>query len=494
MRERISKSARRSHDTSPLFSRDPESAPSPASFLNIQNAYMFGRRNTLCLAFVFAMLLLFVPDIVRAQQGEVLDEIVAVVGDKIVLQSEVDATVSNLLQQQPQLRNGEQVWMDALNQIINQHVLAVAARRDTNITVQEEQVDQQLDQRIQQMVAQLGSEERLEQLYGRSVVRIKADLRDDFRDQLLAEQLRQSKIQNIRVTPTEVKTWFEQFPTDSLPTIPTVVRVNHIVRFPELTQEARSEAREIITTIRDSIVVGGADLADMARQFSDDAGSAPAGGRIEDTNLGDLVPEFAAVASRIPVGDVSQVFETQFGYHIVRVNERRGESVDFNHILIQIDDSRIDPTPTIEFLSEVRDSIQTYDIPFELMAKRHSQEEESAQLGGRVFDPRTGERDLIVANLGDLWQTTLDTMNAGDISEPARVQLESEDRQAYHIVQLVRRQEEHVVSLETDYARIEEFALQDKRGRWMQEWIDGLREDIYVDLRGKAEQLDLAAR
>lgn len=449
--------------------------------------------NTL-FAMTLAVLAALVTQDVKAQQGEVLDEIVAVVGDKIVLKSEVDATVANLMQQQPQIGNSDRIWSNALNQIISQQLLAVAARRDTNITVQEEQVDQSLDQRINQMVSQLGSEARLEELYGRSIVRIKADLRDDFRDQLLADQLRQSKIQNIRITPTEVEEWFAQFPADSLPIIPTVVRVNHVVRFPDVTAEVKAEAREIIATIRDSVVVGGASFEEMARQFSDDQASVPSGGRMNDMNLGDLVPEFAAVAARLPIGEVSQVFETQFGFHIMRVNERRGETVDFNHILIQVDASRVDPAPTIAFLSQVRDSIVTHGAPFELMAKRHSQDERSARLGGRVLDPQSGERDLILSNLGELWRATLDTMQVGEVSKPGRVQLQSENRQAYHIVKLVRRQEEHRLSLETDYERIEEFALQEKRARWMQNWIDGLREEIYVDLRGKAERLDIASR
>lgn len=428
-----------------------------------------------------------------AQQAQVVDEIVAVVGDEIVLQSEVDAMLTNLIRQRPQTAYSDEMWLNALDQIINQHVMTVVAKRDTNITVTQEQVDQALDQRINQMIQQVGGQARLEELYGKSLVRIRAEIRDDFRDQLLAEQLQTGKMRDIRITPTEVREWFAQFPTDSLPTIPEVVRVSHIVRYPEVTEGAKTEAREIVAAIRDSIVESGASFEEMARQFSDDPGSAQAGGRIEDTNLGDLVPEFAAVASRIPVGEVSQVFETPFGYHILRVNERRGEIVDFNHILIRIDDTSIDPAPTMEFLSAVRDSILNQNMPFALMAKRHSQEQESAQLGGRVIDPQTGERDLVLANLGDLWQATLDTMEAGEISEPARVALET-DRQAYHIVELQRRMSEHEVDIDTDYERIEQYALQEKRSRLLQQWLDQLREEVYIDLRGRAERLELARR
>ena len=441
---------------------------------------------------VYAALAPWAISAARAQEGDVIDEIVAVVSDQIVLKSEVDAVVANYLQQQ-QIPYSEALWLDALNELIGQEILKVAARRDTNITIQEEQVDQALDQRIEFMASQVGGEELLEELYGRSIVRIRADLRDELRDQLLADQLRQSKIQNIRITPTEAEEWFHQFAADSLPVIPHVVRLNHIVRYPELTEKAREEAREIIAAIRDSIETGTGTFEDMARRFSEDPGSASVGGRIENTNLGDLVPEFGAVASRNPIGETSQVFESPFGYHVVRVNDRRGEIVDFNHILIRIDDSEIDPSETIAFLTAVRDSAQRLDVPFERLAKQHSQEESTAQLGGRVVDPRSGERDLVRDNLGPFWLDTLDTLQVGEISLPTPVQLES-PRQAYHIVQLVFSQEEHTVSLETDYERIEQFALQEKRAEWMQDYIDGLREDIYVDLRGKARTVRVAER
>ena len=442
---------------------------------------------------VVAVAALFLVGPSRAQDAEVVDEIVAVVGDQIILKSEVDALVANAMRQQPDVAYSEAVWMDALENMINQHMLAVVAKRDTTIIVTDEQVTQALDRRTAQMIAQVGGQTRLEELYGKSLVRIKAELREDFRDQLLAEQIQQRKIQNIRITPTEVREWFYQFPTDSLPTLPDMVRLSHIVRYPAVTNEAKQEARSIIEIIRDSVVTTESTIEEMARQFSDDAGSAAAGGHIEDINLGDLVPEFAAVASRIPIGEVSQVFETPFGYHILRVNERRGEIVDFNHILIQIDDSRIDPSETISFLHTIRDSILTYDIPFAVMAKRHSEEEQSAQLGGRVIDPRTGERDLILGSLGPLWQGVLDTLDVGEISTPARVELEN-DRQAYHIVYLQRRTPEHTVSLETDYERIEQYALQEKQQRIIQKWYEQLRQDVYVDLRGKAERISLARR
>lgn len=446
-----------------------------------------------CLLTGVAVAILMSTSLARAQNLEVVDEIVAVVGDQIILKSEVDAMVVNMMRQQPGIEYTEALWMDALDQMINQQMMSVVARQDTTIIVTDDQVTQALDRRTEQMIAQVGSQARLEEIYGKSLVRIKAELREDFRDQLLAEQIQQRRIQDIRITPSEVREWFDQFPTDSLPTLPEIVRVSHIVRYPAVTEEAKQEARGIIDIIRDSVVTSEATIEEMAIQFSDDPGSAPSGGRIEDINLGDLVPEFAAVASRIPVGEISQVFESPFGYHILRVNERRGESVDFNHVLIQIDDSRIDPAETVNFLSTIRDSIITNEMPFALMAKRHSEEQQSAELGGRVIDPRTVERDLVLESLGTLWLSVLDTMVVGEISEPARVELEN-DRQAFHIVYLQRHSLSHQVSFEMDYERIEQYALQDKQQKMMQRWYEQLRQDVYVDLRGKAERISLARR
>lgn len=432
---------------------------------------------------------LLVPPRAHAQD-DVVDEIVAVVGDEIILRSDVDGMVFNALQQ-GQTSYSEDLWREALTQIIDQKVLAIMAERDTTITITDDQVTQALDQRIQQLTAQVGSEARLEEMYGQSLVQIRAELRDEFREQLLAEQYQNRKVQEIKVTPSEVSAWFRQIPQDSLPTLPTVIQASHIVKYPEPSPEARKEALEIITAIRDSIVAGGATIEEMAQQFSDDAASAAGGGLLEDFKLDDLVPEFAAMAARAPIGEITQPFETTFGYHIMRVNARRGDAVDFNHVLIQVDRSQFDASNTIATLNTLRDSIVTHNVPFETIARRHSEEDMSSLRGGRIVDPRTMERDLVLDALGPSWRSTLDTLEIGEISRPTQVELLNGD-QAFHIVKLTRKTPSHRMDLATDYARIEQYVLQEKRARKMREWLDDLREDVYIETRGKAEALSVA--
>ena len=443
-----------------------------------------------CLIFVASALA--PAAVAQPDDRQVVDQIVAIVGDNIVLKSEVDQMVRRMMQQNRNASYSKDMWMQALDQLVNEQVLAEAARRDTNIVVTDEQVSQRLDMQIEQLKQRAGGEEQLESYYGKSIIEIKEDFRSTFRDQLLASQIRSQKLQDIDVTPSEVRQWFERIPQDSLPRLPETVRLAHIVRYPTIDPDAKQEAREIITTIRDSIVNKGASFEEMARQFSDDPGSAEQGGQIADLELNAFVPEFAAVASQTPIGEVSQVFynSTHKGYHILRVNKREAGTVNLNHILIRVDQSRSDGTEALEYLSAVRDTLQNQDVPFELMARRHSEEERSAKNGGRVLDPQSGVRDLVLQRLGPSWRRTVNSIEEGDVSQPTEVQL-LDGENAFHIVLLQRRLPAHRVNLDQDYERIRQLALQDKRQRIFQEWITDLREDVYVDVR--IEKSDLTA-
>ncbi|MDX1741459.1 MAG: peptidylprolyl isomerase, partial [Rhodothermales bacterium] len=234
--------------------------------------------------------------------------------------------------------------------------------------------------------------------------------------------------------------------------------------------------------IRESIVIGGASFEEMATLFSDDPGSASRGGLYQGAKISDFVPEFASVASRIAPGDVSQIFETEFGLHILRVNDRRGDVVDLNQILISFDPRKFDPTAAIEFLTVLKDSIETYDIPFAVLARENSEDESSANRGGRVFEPRTFEKNLYLESLGPRWQALLAVLEPGEISEPAEVDL-LDGRRAYHIVKLHARIPAHRVSIETDYDMVQSLALRDKQAIEMRRWLDELRKSVYVQIR-----------
>ena len=449
------------------------------------------RTLTLSLILVLGVLLSFfsaAPPAAHAQD-QTLDRIAAVVGDDIILTSEVDQLVRRQTQ-----RGGasysDDLWMRGLENLIDQRILAEKARRDTTLNLSDQQVSQQLDQRINQMAERAGGKENLERIYGKSVLEIKQQFRSDFRSQLLAQRLQQRRMQKVNITPSEVQDWFEKIPTDSLPNLPKTVRLSHIVQYPDPSAEAKETARSLAETVRDSIVNEGASFATMARRYSDDTGTASAGGDLGSVNPDQLVPEFAAVASRTDVGAVSQVFynESQDGFHILRVNGSSGSTVDLSHILIKVESNKSNAAQAKSFLSTIRDSIVTHGKPFAVMARRYSEEDQSAENGGRVTDPQSGTRDLVLDALNPSWRNTIRELEVDDISQPTKVKLLNGD-EAYHIVRLDDRTPAHRANLKQDYDRIRRLALQDKRNRKMQEWVKSLRDEVYVDVRVTKDDL-----
>lgn len=434
------------------------------------------------LALVLALAALAASNPAAAQVP--IDGIVAVVGQQVILRSEVEGFAMQIARGGPVTDEHRRA---ALEQLIDQQTLVEHALRDTTISVTPDEVNQTLDERTAVLAQQVGGEAALEQLYGRTVAQIKEDFRNDIREQLLAQELQRRKYFSVRITPQEVRQWFGEIPPDSLPEVPEIVRVAHVVRFPEIDAEAREEARRLVEALRDSILAG-TPIEDLARRHSDDPGSAQRGGRYENVNLGDLVSEFGAVASGLEPGEVSQVFESQFGFHVMRLNQRLGDLVDFNHVLVEIDDSRIDATEALATLEALRDSVVTHGVPFAAIAKRHSEDATTAARGGNVIVPQTGSRDLRIEALGPLWRQTIDTLEVGAVSRPAEVEL-IDGRRAFHIVLLQRRTPAHRLSLETDFALIEEFALQEKRNRVLTEWIAQLRDEVFIEVRDARLQL-----
>lgn len=418
--------------------------------------------------------------ILFGQSEYVLDEIVAVVDGEIILKSEVDALVIGVAQQQ-RVSPTDELWSDALNELLDQKTLLIFARKDTTLQISPEQVQVEIDQRIARLSQQAGTESKLEELYGKTIAEIKAELTPPVRDQLLASEYQRRHLQTVKVTPSEVREWFDRIPQDSLPTLPEIVRVAHVVKMPEADPAAREEALDIVTTLRDSVSRGKATIDELST-FSDDPSAPSNRGRYEGTAIRDLVTEFGAVAGRLGPGDLSQIFETQFGLHFMRLHRRTGDVVDFSHILIRIDNERVDPTSAIETLGVLRDSVSTHGLPFELAAKRHSEEPRSARRGGYVADPRTDERDLVLEALGPNWQRTVSNLEIGEISEADEFEL-LDGRRAWHIVLLQSRMPEHSVSLQTDYSRIEQLVLQEKRQIERDAWVRGLRGTVHIDLR-----------
>lgn len=455
----------------------------------MKNKYVFLPLFFLSLIFTFN---------IQAQQLQLADQIVAHVNDNIILKSEIDQSVADYMRQAQvqgqQVQFSERLWFDFLESAVDNYLLLEKAKIDS-ITVSDEEVDLRMDQRIQQLISQAGSEQALEQAFGKSLLQLRADFRSDFREQMIASKVQQQKMQSISITRPEVNEFFESIPKDSLPTIPEQVALSQIVIIPPPKGDAKQQAFEFARQLRDSIVTYGKPIEELARRYSDDPGSAKRGGLLPLMGLDELVSEYSAAASALQPGGISKVVETQFGFHIIRLNRRIGDQIETNHILISVDSEQLDDDYAIDRLNAIRDSIiSNPDVKFADVAREVSEDPSTANLGGKIFDPQTSER-LIPLNRLDpaMYRVVLLMDEEGYISEPKSFNLQSQNKKAFRIVRLDRQIPEHIANLKQDYERIKSIALQRKQYRVMQQWMQKLREDIYVnykiDVPGKENSL-----
>lgn len=441
----------------------------------------------------FIVSLIATPLLSHAQEnasGKKLDQIVAVVNDNIILKSEVDQQVQQYIMQIQQQQNREisfskEIWYTVLQNTVDRYVMLEQAKRDS-ITVSDEMVDSQINQRINSYVEQVGSEQALEQQMGKSVVQLRADLRDSYREQMIVQQFQQQERQAISITRPEVEDFFNKLPQDSLPEIPEQVAVSQIVAVPPPMEDAGTQAREFAKQLRDSVLNHGKTIEELARRHSDGP-SASNGGKLPLMSINDLVAEYSAAATALEPGEISQVVETSFGYHVIRLNKRQGDQIDTNHILISVDEEGYNDQAAINKLKQIKDSVLTNnDITFAEMARKHSDDPNTAPQGGRVLNPQSGERLIPLEQLDPaMYRIVLLLEEVGDISEPKSFTMgeENNSKRAFRIVRLDKRIPEHVASLKQDYTRIKNAALQEKQSRIMGNMISQLREKMYVEYK-----------
>ena len=393
-------------------------------------------------------------------QKKNIDKVIAVLGSNIIL-------LSDLNQQYAQYLNSGNPDNPAikcyiLQQILTQKLLKQQAEIDS-IEVDESMVDEEVDKRMRYQIQKAGGQERLEQFLNRSVLQYKDEIRPDIKEQLISNKMQQKITQDVIVTPLEVKRYFDGYKKDSLPDIPTEFEVGEIVLHPKLTKAEKQKTYDKIDALR-LRVKSGEDFAFLAKTYSEDTGSAPDGGDLGFFDRKQMVKEFTAWAFKLKPGEMSPVFETEHGYHILQVIERRGEQVQARHILIR-------PQTTPQSLERAKlhadtiyKSIVEKKLPFSTAASLYSDNKDSQYNGGMLLyaDQQTARTTFIPADkLDPKVFLVVDTMKVGGISKPVLF-TEPDGKEAYKILYLKSKIPPHKGNLEQDYAKFKEQAQQEK--------------------------------
>lgn len=414
-------------------------------------------------------LMIFAVSLFAQQVG---DKIVAVVDNEIILKSDLDFRVYYETTQRKLNPQDPQIIRAILNQLIEEKLLYAQAELDS-VNVTEDQINQRLDYQINLMMQQYGSKDRVEQLYGMPLEKIKRTIRDDIRKMLMADIVRDKKFSSVQVSRLEVEEFFNTY-KDSLGVVPERYQIAHIFQNPKTGVRTKQKARELATMLLDSLKKGG-DFAKLARQYSNDPGSASQGGDLGFVKRGVFYPEFEAVAFSMAPNQLSGIVESPVGYHIIQLLERRGESIHTRHILIKLKADDEADLKAIEFLNDLRDSIVRGVNTFEFYAKKYSDDKENARFGGELG---TFEKNQLDKSLLDI----IFKMKENDISFPKRLDIDA-TTYGYHIVKLIKRTPEHKADLEQDYAEIKRLAEYNKKQKLYTKWMDELREKIYWDIR-----------
>ena len=409
-------------------------------------------------------------------QPKVLDGVIAVVGASPILQSELEAKRS-----QAKLDSTKFDRCVALEDLLYGKLLLAQAIKDS-VDVTDEQVEDELDRRLRYYIAQFGSIKAFENFYGKSIERFKVEFKDELREVMLVQKMQSKITDGITVSPSDIKDYFDAIPKDSIPLINAEIEVGHITRNSKVQPELKKYAKDKLEGIRKSIISGEKDFATEAIINSMDPGSAPKGGSLGTVQRGQMVSEFEAVAFRMKEKEVSDVFETEYGYHILMVDARRGDELDMRHILIIPQASAADLTRARTFLDSISGLVQKDSISLTEAASRFSDDEETKHNGGLISNPYTGSTKFEMDQLSQIDPNlvfTIDKLKTGELSSPSVTQ-SRDGKESYHVIFVKSRTEPHRANLKEDYQRIQDEALAEKKQKAIDVWTAKKLATTYV--------------
>jgi peptidyl-prolyl cis-trans isomerase SurA len=433
------------------------------------------------LKIVLAGCLMLAAFFAKAQQGgeQMIDRVIAVVGKHIVKQSELESQYMQYITQ-PGAEMTTDIRCRMLEELLYQKLLLAQAEKDS-IVISDDQVNSEIDRRLRYYIGQFGSQEKFEQFYGKTTEQFRDDLQDDVRNLLKAQTMQSRIAGDISVSPAEVKAFYSSIPQDSLPFINAEVEIGQIIKKAPVSAEMKEYAREKLEGIRNDIMAG-KDFGTMANLYSMDPGSNKNGGCYNNIQRGQFVPEWDAMAFSLKPGEVSPVFETVYGYFILKVKQRRGEFVDACSILIIPETTVSDLDKAREQLDSLYTMLQRDSISFSDAAGKFSDDELTKNSGGLMVDPETGSTRIEMSKISQIDPTivfTIDKMKPGQMTPPSLTQT-YDGKQAYRIVYLKSRTEPHRLNLKDDYQLIQNMAIQEKQEKLIDEWIGRRLGSTYV--------------
>lgn len=420
------------------------------------------------------------PAILAQQAGKVVDQIVAVVGDNIILQSEIEMEFEQLKRQADEGLS-DTLKCELLRQKLIERIFLNKAQMDS-IPVSDERVDTELEKRIRYFAAQFGGVKPMEEFYGKTVSQIKADNREKIKNGMLVNEMQGKVLKDVKVSPIDIKKYYNEMAAeDSLPFYSAEVEVAQLVIEPKVSKEAKQLAYEKITELRERII-NGDNFNSLATLYSDD-GSAAKGGELGFFTRGQMVPEFEAAAFKLKPDTISKVIETKYGYHILKLIDRKGDNINVRHILVRPKIFKSDVAAARERMDSVIWQVKVDSISFEKAVKRFSDDNFTKGNGGFITAEQTGSTKIAIDELDKEIYYKLEGLKPGDMTEPELITLPGPDRQqVWRVFYLKSESKPHRANLKDDYQKFQAMAMQRKQQRAMETFMNKTKKDLYIQV------------
>ena len=414
-------------------------------------------------------------------QENVIDEVVWVVGDEAILKSDVETERLNA-QYEGRRFDGDPYCVIP-EELAVQKLFLHQAEIDS-VTVSDQEVLQQVDQRLSWLEEQIGSKEKMEEYYNKTSTQIREMLRENIRDGLTVQEMQKKIVGDIKLTPAEVRNYFNKLPDDSIPYVPMQVEVQIITREPKVKEEEIERVKKELRDFTDRINKGETTFSTLARMYSEDPGSARKGGEYGFTGRGELTPEFANVVFNLTdPKKISKVFETEYGYHIAQLIEKRGDRISYRHILLKpkVDEAEINEA--LEKLDTLANDIRKGKVTFDEAATWVSQDKDTKNNHGLLANPQSGtsrfEMQQLAGFVSQEVAKAVENLQIGEVSQPFTM-VNSKGKEVCAIVKLKNRIDGHKATITEDYQRLKSIVTAKRSEEKLQKWIVEKQKNTYV--------------
>ncbi len=429
---------------------------------------------------IYLFSFLMICPLLASAQKSLVDEVVAVVGDNAILRSDVEYQYEQALMEGVSNYNGD-MKCHIFEQILIQKLMLNQAKLDS-ITVSENEVVNQVDSRMNYFIQRIGDKEKLEEYFNKSMLQIKRDQMDMVRTQMMTQQMQREITKNIKVTPSEIRAYFRNLPEDSLPMVATQYELQQIVINPKV---ELSEIERIKTQLRDfqRQINEGRDFATLAVLYSEDPGSAAHGGDLGWYTRSGFVPEFANVAFNLQEKNkVSKIVETEFGFHIIQLIDRKGERINVRHILLKPKVAEKDRTDAKNYLDSIAAYINDKKFTFEEAALRFSMDKDSRSNGGVMVNSENGSTKFEIGQIPSEIAKNIQNLQEGQMSKSFFMMDDRKGKETYRLVVLKRRIAPHRANLADDYKLLQDMMEENLRAEKVKNWIISKQKETYITI------------